>query len=409
MSGSRKDKNGRVLRTGESQRKDGRYIYQYTDTYQNRKVVYANSLGELREKEKEITKDQLDGIRTYCGGKATLNFVFDRYIATKVDLKLNTKTNYTYMYDKYVRNGFGKKVITDIHYSDIKFFYLELMNEIGLQATTVDTIHTVLHPTFQMALRDNIIRVNPTDGVMAEIKKQAGKNKGIRHSLTKEQQKAFLDYVENNPVYSHWLPLFTVLFGTGCRIGEIIGLRWDDIDLEKKEISINHGLIYLAQRKEKARFMISTPKTENSTRVIPMMTVVKEAFEAERERQKLSGFNQDVIDGYTGFIFTNKDGKTLNPAAINKAIVRIYTAYNAEEIIKATNAKRRPVLIPHFSCHIIRHTFSTRLCECETNLKAIQSIMGHASIQTTMDIYAEATKERNLSAMQSFESENFFN
>ena len=127
MAVSRKDNKGRVLRKGESQRSDGRYIYQYTDPTGNRRVAYANDLLELREKEKNLIKDQLDGLESYCSGKTTLNYVFDRYIATKFDLKQNTRTNYKYMYDHCVRDTFGKKVITDIKYSDVKFFYYSVL------------------------------------------------------------------------------------------------------------------------------------------------------------------------------------------------------------------------------------------------------------------------------------------
>ena len=145
-------------------------------------------------------------------------------------MKEHTRVNYKYMYNRFVRDTFGKRIINDIKYSDVKFFYCSLMNILGLQANTLDNIHTILHPTFQMAVRDNVIRNNPASGVMAEIKKANGKNKGIRHALTLEQQRAFLNYVSNSPVYCHWLPLFTALFGTGCRIGEMIGLRWEDLD-----------------------------------------------------------------------------------------------------------------------------------------------------------------------------------
>ena len=77
---------------------------------------------------------------------------------------------------------------------------------------------------------------------------------------------------------------------------------------------------------------------------------------------------------------------------INRAIRRIYEAYNAEEKEQAKKEKRKPILIPHFSCHHMRHTFCTRFCENETNIKVIQDIMGHADVTTTMDIYAEATE-----------------
>ena len=120
MSMSRKDSNGRVLRKGESQRKnDGRYIYQYTDSTGKRRVVYSNDLLELREKEKELVRNQLDGLESYCSGKTTLNYAFDRYISTKYDLKEHTRVNYKYMYNRFVRDTFGKRIINDIKYSDV--------------------------------------------------------------------------------------------------------------------------------------------------------------------------------------------------------------------------------------------------------------------------------------------------
>ena len=224
MAKARKDNKGRALRKGESQRKsDNMYIYVYVDPFGKRRYKYSMDLIKLREIEKSLIKDQLDGLDVYAAGKADLNFVFDRYISTKYDLKEHTRVNYKYMYNRFVRDTFGKRIINDIKYSDVKFFYCSLMNILGLQANTLDNIHTILHPTFQMAVRDNVIRNNPASGVMAEIKKANGKNKGIRHALTLEQQRAFLNYVSNSPVYCHWLPLFTALFGTGCRIGEMIG------------------------------------------------------------------------------------------------------------------------------------------------------------------------------------------
>ncbi len=404
MSNSRKDCKGRALKKGECQRKDdGRYIYQYTDPNGKRRVVYANDLPELREKEYRLVKDQMDGLQYYCAGKTTLNYVFDRYISTKYDLKKHTKSHYKYLYDHCVRETFGKRLITDIKYSDVKFFYYSLLNESGLKIGSVDSIHTVLHPAFDMAVRDGIIRNNPSDRVLAEIKKGYGKNKGIRHALTLEQQRAFLGYVEKSPVYSHWLPLFIVLFGTGCRVGEVIGLRWQDLDFANRSISINHSVIYTSIDKQKTTFHVSSPKTAAGVRTIPMMDAVKQAFQDEYEAQKAIGFNIQVVDGMSGFIFRNKDGLLLNPTVINRAIRRIYESYNAEEIIKAKRMGRRPLLIPDFSCHHIRHTFCTRFCENETNLKVIQSIMGHANIETTMDIYAEATDLKKREAIRALE------
>ncbi len=396
MAKARKDSRGRALRKGEVQRKsDGKYVYTYTDPLGRRKYIYSNDLMTLREKEKQLVRDQLDGLDTYVAGKATINEVFDRYMSIKYDIRETTRSGYIYTYDKYVRDTFGLKKIADIKYSDVYHFYNHLIAERGFSISTVDSVHCLLHPTFQLAVRDEIIRKNPSDGVMREINKRSGKNKGVRHALTIPEQRVFLDYIANHPVYNHWWTLFTVMLGTGMRIGEAIGLRWEDINIEERSISVNHSLVYFVSPETgKSIFKVSKPKTNAGIRQIPMLDVVKDAFELELEEQKEIGFNQSTIDGMTGFIFTNRNGYVHNPQTINQAIKRISGSYNAEELINAKREKREPVILPKFSCHHLRHTFCTRLCENETNLKVIQSVMGHRDIQTTLDIYADVTEEK---------------
>ena len=400
---ARKDPKGRALRKGEMYREsDGRYAYGYVDPYGKRKFIYSKDLKKLREREEKLFKDQLDGLNVYVMGKASLNFVFDRYISTKSELRETTYTNYTYMYDRFVREGFGKRKIGEIKYSDVLYFYYDLLNDRGLQVNTLETIHTVLHPTFQLAVRDDIIRNNPSDGVMAEIKKKNTKKKNMRHALTIEQQRAFMNYIASSPIFVHWNSIFTVLLGTGCRIGEVVGLRWSDIDMEKRTIDINHSMTYYPRRTDtyKCEFKVSLPKTEAGTRILPMMQPVYEALQSEYERQKEDGFCTAVVDGMSGFIFSNRFGMIHNPAAINRAIRRILGAHNAEEIVKAKKEKREPIIIPHFSCHHLRHTFCSRFCENETNIKIIQEIMGHASIETTMDIYAEVNSDKKKESIE---------
>ena len=133
MAKARKDNKGRVLLRGESQRsQDMRYVYTYTDPFGNRKYLYATDLMELRQKEDKLKRDQLDGLDVYVAGKATINFVFDRYISTKYDLRKTTRANYEYTYDHFVRGEFGKKLICDVKYSDIRYFYYHLLNHICL-------------------------------------------------------------------------------------------------------------------------------------------------------------------------------------------------------------------------------------------------------------------------------------
>ena len=193
---SRKDSKGRMLKRGEYVRtSDGRYVYSYTDPLGNRRFIYANDIVELREKEKTLMRDQLDGLDVYARGQATLNATFDRYISMKCNLRDSTKNGYLYTYDHFVRDGFGQKKIAEIKFSDVMQFYLHLINEEEIAVSTLDSVHCIIHPTFELAVRDDILRKNPSNGVMAEISKKTEKTKGIRHALTREQQKAFMDYV----------------------------------------------------------------------------------------------------------------------------------------------------------------------------------------------------------------------
>ena len=403
MAKTRKDLRGRSLRKGEVQRaSDKRYMYTYTDPLGRRKFIYANDLTQLREKEEKLLKDQLDGLDIYVAGKATLNETFDRYISTKYNLRESTRSSYLYTYDHYVRDTFGLKRIAEIKYSDVLQFYYHLLNQQGISLGTLDSVHCLLHPTFQLAVRDEIIRKNPTDGVMKEISRESGKNRGVRHALTIEQQRRFMEYIANHPIYYHWWPMFTILLGTGCRIGEALGLRWQDLDFEKRVISINHSLVYYpANGSNKCVLRVSLPKTDAGIRTIPMLDIVKDAFEMLYEEQKENGFNETEIDGMTGFIFCNRFGSVPNPQTVNHTIKRIANNYNADEVVRAKKEHRDPIILPNFSCHHLRHTFCTRLCENETNLKVIQSIMGHKNIETTLDIYAEATEKKK---QESFEN-----
>ena len=205
-----------------------------------------------------------------------------------------------------------------------------------------------------------------------------------------------MKFMKTSDTYNHWLAVMTFLLGTGCRVGEAIGIRWQDCDFENNIITIDHSMLYRIQENGKCEFHISTPKTKSGIRIIPMLKSVRDALLLEKRRQLKSGFNDFVIDGYTNFIFSSRDGNALNPASINRAIDRICKYHNIEELERSRHEHRDAVLLPDFSAHNLRHTFCTRLCENETNLKVIMEIMGHADIATTMEIYNEVTQAKKM-------------
>ena len=405
MAKARKDNKGRALRKGETYRKgENNYMYKYRDPMGRIKYIYSNNLLTLREREKKLIRDQMDGLDVYVAGRADVNFAFDRYMSTKTELRSTTRANYLYTWDKYVKDGFGKRKIADIRYSDVLGFYNNLMSEKKLKIATIDNIHTILRPTFQLAFRDDIIRKNPCDEVMAELKKRTGNDRGIRHALTVEEQTAFTKYLEKNEKFRRWYPLFTIMLGTGMRIGEVLGLRWEDIDLDKRTISVNHALTYYQRYGDSNRSgcAISLPKTQAGIRSIPIVDNLVDAFNEQWEMAKIIGGCISEIDGMSDFIFFNRYLEVLKPASVNDAIRSITESYNAEEILKARREGREPIILPHFSCHHLRHTFCTRLCEADINLKVIQKIMGHKDIKTTMDIYAEVSEFKKHESMMKF-------
>ena len=402
MATKRKDSNRIVLKKGEYQRTNGTYAYRWTDGKGKRHEVYARDLDDLRAKEKEIDADTNEGIKVEAR-YVIINEMYDLWEQLKRGIKDNTFENYKYMYNTFVRPSFGKKRIQTLKKSDVKIFYNYLADQRCLQASTIDSIHNVLHQVLDMAVDDKYIRSNPSDKALKELKQSHAFKTEKRRALTIAEQELFLNYLRNNETYSHWYPIFAVMLGTGMRVGEVTGLRWCDIDLENGVIDINHTLVYYCHRHEVelngCYFNVNTPKTKASNRKIPMIESVKEAFLMEKANQEKTGIKcSAVIDGYSDFIFVNRNGKTQHQGTLNKAIRRIIRDCNDEVLLNDENAT---VLLPHFSCHSLRHTFSTRMCEAGINVKVIQDTLGHQDISTTMNIYTDATKEMK---KQEFES-----
>lgn len=416
MSEKRRDNKGRLLQSGERQRKDGRYEYRYLDTNGNKHSVYSWRLvstdktptgkkceGALRDIKREIIRDLEDHVMPSMASKKTLNQYYEEYVKSKYGLKGKTKANYNYLYNKRVRESIGNERITSLKYSDIKKFYNSLITEGGLKPSSVSCIHTIIHPVFTLAIRDGVIKNNPSDGAIREIKKCQEWSQKKRHALTVPEQEAFVSFCKNNKKFHRWLPLFTFLLGTGCRIGEACGLRWEDCDFDDNLISINRNLSYCKQDGRSHAFVINTPKTGAGKRIIPMLGDVKKALLMEQDIQKTTGRNTSEVEGLSGFVFMSSRGSMLIPQNVDYTIKRICKLYNSIEGERAKVENREPLFLPQFSVHQLRHTFCTRFCENETNIKIVQEIMGHADISTTMNVYNEATLDKKMESFKSLE------
>jgi len=400
MSEKRRDSKGRVLANGERQRSDGKYEYRYKGCDGKTHSVYSWKLTptdkvpsskkckeSLREMESVIKKNLDEGIDINAALQITMNNYFDTYIQTKASLKPSTLSRYRSMYDRYIRKEFGLQKIKNIKHTDVKRLYIDLLTNRGLKPTTIKTISASIYPVFESAVQDNIIRINPCKGAMAVVQDYADDREQRRKALTIPEQKAFIKFCQNSRKYSKFADYFIFLLGTGCRAGEAAGLTWDNCDFENNRIYIKANLQTDTFPDGTRRRYITTPKSAAGRRTIPMLRDVREALIREKQRCEIRGTNNITVDRYSGFVFVLDSKKPFEASYVDRMIKKIIKEYNSQKQLD------NPML-PHFSVHCLRHTFCTRLCETETDLKYIQEIMGHSKISTTMEIYNEVTSDR---------------
>lgn len=386
----RKDNKGRVLQKGESQRKDGRYVYQYGDIYGKRKCIYANTLSDLRKQEKQIIRDLDDNIDT-VGSGITLNEQFDKYISLKTQIRNSTKQNYIDLWNGNLRDDvLGKKKLCDIKKSDILKFY-NFLSERGLKYSTIKTFNCMISPCLDLAVDDDIIRKNPSNGCLGEF----NNNSDERISLTAKEQEIFLEFIQQNKAYSSHYPLIMFMIGTAVRCGEAIGLTWDDVDFKNGEVSINHQLIY-KKTGNSYGFYADSPKTDSGVRIIPMTTDVCKALIEQRKNQLEKGWRTNIeIGGYSDFVFSTKNRNPIMPSELNNILLNIVNKYNS--------ASDEEMKLPRISAHNLRHTGCTRMAESGVDPKVLQYIMGHSKISVTMEVYNHVSADRNRKEMQKLE------
>lgn len=404
---SRKDSKNRVLKNGEGIKNRGgsdTYYYRWTDEAGKRHCIYNVDLKELREREKEILKDVNDGIKH--SALLSINDMYKMWVQIKRGLKDNTFQNYQYMYRTFVEPTFGLNKLNMVTKADVRKFYIQLVEIRNLKVRTVDCIHTVLYQVFELATEEGYLRNNLASNAMLELKKTKNTDEEKRMALTKEEQTLFEKSLNENR-NQYLKPIYLTMLDTGLRVGEATGLRWCDIDFKKKEINVNHTLVYYDQAKANKRcsYAINTPKTKNSVRTVPM---TNRLYSALRELKVYQDENQLVgtttVDGYCDFAFFNRFGTVYNQAVLNKTLRRIQRDVNLKQIEKSKKESLDDVtLLPRFSCHILRHTAATRLCESGVNTRFLMEMLGHSDIRTTMNIYVDVTKEFKTSEISKFE------
>lgn len=380
MSEKRKDNKGRILRTGESQRKDLIYQYRYTDIRGKRQTVYSSDLKELREKEKEIQKQLDDGI-DYAAGKVTVIQLLERYISLKQGVRYNTKVGYNFVLNLIKKEDFGYRQIRDIKVSDAQKWIMKLHSD-GKGYSTITSVRGVVKPAFQMAYNEDIIRKNPFDFKLVDIVPNDSQK---RIAMTDEQQKIWMDFIREDKTYCKYYDEFVVLLGTGMRVSEFCGLTKSDLDFENRRIRVDHQLV----RERGGKYYVEKTKTECGIRFIPMTDDVYQSLKnilANCRKMK----TEIVVDGNSGFILIDKD---CHPK------VALHIENEMRWAMKKYKKLHPEQPLPHITPHVFRHTFCTNMANKGMDIKTLQYLMGHSDVGVTLNVYTHASYDRAVEQM----------
>lgn len=381
MSEVRRDNKGRKLFNGESQRKDGKYEYKYQDAWGNRKTVYSWKLTpadrvpagkrddiSLREKIKQIQKDLNSNI-TPDGGNFTVLELVEKYISQKTGVRHNTRSNYNFVVNVIKKEAFGQKRIDKIKVSDAKEWLIKMQQIDGRGYSSIHTIRGVVRPAFQMAVDDDLLVKNPFEFQLNTV---VVNDSVTREAITRQQERDFLEFVKNDQHFCKYYDGIYILFKTGLRISEFVGLTKKNLDFENNRIIVDHQL----QRTRDMKYIIEDTKTESGERMVPMTPEVKEAFQrilANRKNPKV----EPMVDGYSGFLYLDKNGRPMVALHWEKYFQHIREKYN----------KIYRIQMPKVTPHVCRHTFCSNMAKSGMNPKTLQYIMGHSDISVTLNTY----------------------
>lgn len=373
-------KTDKTLPTGITLRKDGRYMWRFKYagvTYSGYSRKLPDAKKALRDKRYEVEHG------LYSKEKAIL---FDTWfiewlnVYKRADCKDSTINLYKNVYNRYIKTVFGKKQVKNLRADMIQKFINKAAAE--RSKTVASTINFLLYDSLRQAARNGIISKNPMDNTTPPKFKESRKGK----ALSAEVEKKFLDAAKD----SYYYPLYRMASLTGMRIGEVLGLQWQDVDFEHGEIYITHTLCYVPGRGQ----YLDTPKSEASRRIIPMekgselYTLLKEWRSKQRLQKFKVGKYWQPLPGMEHIVFTSNHGTPHFDMNVRTDQRKIVAEMNEAGI--------------NIDCtfHTLRHCFATRCIENGMDPKVLQAILGHSTFAMTMDLYCdvmEDTKRKELS------------
>lgn len=384
-----KDLKGKELGTGLRQKSNGTYSARFVDRFGKRQELYDRNLAELKRKLNTAIYDDERGY-SVIDNSITLSEWFKSWmeIHKYMVIRNNTKMYYIQIFTKHIEPTLGNKKLKNITQLDIKSLLKEL-DQNGYQYETQNKVRIMLLDMFDKAMVDNYVLKNPCKG----IKLVRDEKKDIR-VFTREEQAEFFDCCKGT-FYDN---LFIVAISTGLRQGELCALTWDDIDFENKEISVTKTLLYQKLEGDTQKeFHINPPKTKTSKRTVPISKQCEIALKKQyiQRNNIMSKKSAKPLEGFENLLFTTKFGTPICDQIMIDAIKRIVDEINL--------CKDELEQFETFTPHCFRHSFATRCFEAGIPPKTVQTYLGHASLQMTMDLYTAVLPNQKQDEMKKFE------
>ena len=310
----------------------------------------------------------------------------------KIAIKRTSLDNYYRYFNTHIKDSYlGKTQLKKITTTQIQRFINDKSqngradNSGGLSRSSVKHIFNVLYGSLEQAVKINLLNYNQGKAITLPKKER----REILY-FTPEQANLFLESVKGSKYYS----LYALVLVLGLRLGEAVALRWENVDLEAKTISVKLNAVIVSKEEQTEKgvlhseVVLQTPKTKRSLRTLYIEDPVLSMLKALRENQIKT--NQEVGDAFidSGFVFTNDHGKMMHPRSIQDHFKRAI----------------RKSGLPNLHFHCLRHTAATLMLYNGVDIKTVQEILGHEQIQTTLDIYTHVIDSRKQEAQKTIYS-----
>ena len=374
-----KSLNGKELGNGISQRKDGLYQARFINRFGKRQTIYAKTLNEVRHKLRTEQYNDEKAINV-VDKNMTLDEWFDIWLSTcKKNCRSSTKGSYITHY-KRIQEELGWRKLTSLN--------LIVMQEAFNKLKTDNA-----RKNSKKILVDMLNKAVDTDLLVKNVAKQintviAKEEKKERRVLTIRETELFLEQAKG----TFYENLFILALETGLRVGELSALQWEDIDFKKKVIHVRHTLCYFSKN-GKYVFEMHDTKTNNGKRTIPLTAKAINSLKCQKlQKQEIILKGKTAKEEFQNLVFVTKNNQPTQQFLINQCMQLVIQ-----------NINKAGIDFSPFTWHTLRHTFATRAIECGMNPKTLQKLLGHGTLQMTMDLYCHVTEDTLFLEMEKFE------